>query len=339
MFSQTARAEAGAGRLEPVGGHCRDREGVMKAGVHAAMLTPLEGDGGIDHRGFARHARWLLDSGCDGVVPFGTTGEFPSFTGEERMAAIDRLVAAGLPADRIVVGTGSAAVRETARLSRHAMERGCAGVLVVPPFYFKEVSEDGLFAAFAEIVERAGEAVRIHLYHFPAMSAVPVSLGLLERLVAAYPRQIAGVKDSSGNFDNTRSMIERFPSLAIFTGDDDLLLPLLRAGGAGSITAGANIAANHLAAIRDGWRGGAVEERHRLLQQLWSGLLLKYPVTEALKEILAAETGDTRWLAMRAPLCRIPEPGRGALLAAFRALPFALLESQRAVLGDTVATA
>lgn len=311
----------------------------MTTGVHAAMLTPLKADGGIDHRGFARHARWLVENGCDGVVPFGTTGEFPSFTAEERIAAIDRFIEAGVPSDRVIVGTGSAAVRETARLSRHAMERGCAGVLVVPPFYFKEVSEDGLFAAFAEIVERAGEAVRIYLYHFPAMSAVPVSLGLLDRLVEAFPRQIAGVKDSSGDFDNMRAMVARFPKLAIFTGDDDLLLPLLRAGGAGSITAGANIAVHHLAVIRDGWRAGgaAIEERHRLLQRLWSGLLLKYPVTEALKEILAAETGVDCWLPMRPPLCRIPESGRRELLKAFRTLPFALVESQRGVLGDPVA--
>jgi len=311
----------------------------MRAGVHAAMLTPLEANGDIDHAGFARHARWLIANGCDGVVPFGTTGEFPSFTAEERMTAIDRMLAAGVPPDRVVVGAGCAAPRETARLSRHATERGCAGVLVVPPFYFKGVTEDGVFASFAEIVERAGEAVRIYLYHFPAMSQVPVTLGLLERLLAAFPRQIAGVKDSSGDFDNMRAMLARFPGLAVFTGDDDLLLPLLRVGGKGSLTAGANIAVHHLAAIRDGWRAGGaeIEERHRLLQRLWSGLLLKHPVTEALKEILAAETGDPRWLPMRRPLARIPEPGRSDLLAAFRALPFPLLASQRDVLARAAA--
>ncbi|QEX19396.1 dihydrodipicolinate synthase family protein [Hypericibacter terrae] len=309
---------------------------IMAAGVFAAMLTPQEAEGAIHRQGFARLALWLLDHGCHGVVPFGTTGEFASFTTEERIAALDRLIEDGVPANRILVGTGAAAVADAARLSRHATERGCLGILVAPPFYFKEVGEDGLFAAYARIVEASGEAVRLYLYHFPAMSAVPIRPGLLERLLAAWPRQVAGLKDSSGDFGNTKAIVARFPQLSVFTGDDDLLLPLLRAGGAGSITAGANIAARLLAEIHEGWQEGGptIEAHQRALQDLWSGLLLKYPVTEALKEILAAETGDTGWLPMRPPLGRLPESARRDLLRSFRALPITLAQSQHFILGE-----
>jgi 4-hydroxy-tetrahydrodipicolinate synthase len=316
-------------------------EVIMAAGVFAAMLTPQREDGAIHRQGFARLAHWLLDQGCHGVVPFGTTGEFASFTVEERISALEQLIEDGVPANRILVGTGAAAVPDAARLSRHAAERGCLGVLIVPPFYFKEVAEEGLLASYVRIVEQAGEAARLYLYHFPGMSAVPIGPRLIERLLAAYPNQIAGLKDSSGDFENTKAIVRRFPQLSVFTGDDDLLLPLLRAGGAGSITAGANIAARLLAEIHAGWReeGAAIEAHHRILQSLWSGLLLKYPVTEALKEILAAETGDAGWLAMRPPLSRLPEAARRDLLRAFRSIPFTLAQSQQLILSETLTDA
>jgi 4-hydroxy-tetrahydrodipicolinate synthase len=312
-------------------------EVIMAAGIFAAMLTPQEKDGAVHRQGFARLAHWLLDHGCHGIVPFGTTGEFASFTVEERIAALDRLIEDGVSPDRILVGTGAAAVPDAVRLSRHATERGCIGVLIVPPFYFKEVTVEGLLASYARIIEGSGDDIRVYLYHFPGMSAVPIGFDLIERLLDLYPRQIAGLKDSSGDFANCKLIIEGFPQLSVMTGDDDLLLPLLRAGGAGSITAGANIAAQLLAEIYAGWgEGGAAIERHQLiLQQLWSGLLLKYPVTEALKEILAAETGDPGWLSMRPPLSRLPEPRRRELLEAFRRIPFTLAPSQRFILGET----
>ncbi|MEA2781070.1 MAG: 4-hydroxy-tetrahydrodipicolinate synthase, partial [Rhodospirillaceae bacterium] len=179
----------------------------MAAGVFAAMLTPQEEDGTIHRQGFARLAHWLLDHGCQGVVPFGTTGEFASFTVDERTSALDQLIEDGVPADRILVGTGCAAIPDALSLSRHATERDCLGVLIVPPFYFKDVAEDGLFDCYARIIEGSGESIRIYLYHFPGMSAIPISLGLIERLLAAYPAQIAGLKDSSGDFEYTKSVI------------------------------------------------------------------------------------------------------------------------------------
>jgi 4-hydroxy-tetrahydrodipicolinate synthase len=306
----------------------------MTGGVFAAMLTPLKAGGAIDDSGLCRLALWLLGQGCHGVVLFGTTGEFPSFTLGERNAALDRLIEGGVSPAKLIVGTGCPAVRDTIAASRHAALHGCAGVLVVPPYYFKEVLEEGLFTALAETIEGIGGGIPIFLYHFPAMSAVPIGLEVIARLERAYSGAIAGVKDSSGSLDNMRAMIQRFPQLAIFTGDDDLLLPLLRSGGAGSITAGANIAPHLLAHIYANWRrpDAAVERHHAMLEKLWTGMLLKHPVTEALKEILAAESGNEAWLPMRAPLCRLSPAKRQALLARYRETGFRLVASQRDLL-------
>jgi len=306
----------------------------MTGGVFAAMLTPLKAGGAIDEAGLCRLAFWLLGEGCDGVVLFGTTGEFPSFSLEERNAALDRLIEGGVPAAKLIVGTGCPAVRDTIAASRYAALHGCAGVLVVPPYYFKEVQEEGLFAAFAQTIEGVGGDIPIFLYHFPAMSAVPIGLEVIGRLHRAYPGAIAGIKDSSGSLDNMRAMIQHFPQLAVFTGDDDLLLPLLRSGGAGSITAGANIAPHLLAHIYANWRrpDEAVERYHAMLENLWTGMLLKHPVTEALKEILAAESDNEAWLHMRAPLWRLSPVKRQALLARYREIGFTLITSQRELL-------
>jgi 4-hydroxy-tetrahydrodipicolinate synthase len=306
----------------------------MIGGVFAAMLTPLKDDGAVDDAGLSRLALWLLANGCDGVVLFGTTGEFPSFTLEERNVALDRLIEGGVPAAKVIVGTGCPAVRDTVAASRYAARHRCAGVLVVPPYYFKDVMDEGLFGALAQTIEGIGGKIPIFLYHFPAMSAVPISLEVMDRLCRAYPGAIAGVKDSSGSLDNMRAMIQRFPALSIFTGDDDFLLPLLRSGGAGSITAGANIAPHLLAHIYANWRGpdDAVEGHHAMLQNLWTGMLLKHPVTEALKEILAVESGNEHWLNMRAPLCRLPATSRLALLTKYREIGFTLIDSEREIL-------
>ena len=292
-------------------------------GILAAILTPLKDDGAIDHRRFAALGKCLLHEGCDGLLPFGTTGEFPSFSVRERMLALDAICGAGIPAGRIIIGTGASALPDVAELSRHAMDHGCAGVLVGPPFYFKSVTVDALYATYGSLIEAVGPQIRLYLYHFPEMTGLPIAYGLVERLQYEFPSQMAGLKDSAGDVAYSKRLIEDFPGLAVFTGDDDLLSANLRAGGAGSITAGANLAVRDLAFIRDNWRQGdlsGVKQIERRLQGLWSGLLLKYPVTEALKEILAAESGSRGWLNMRQPLARLDETERAALLAGYRAL-------------------
>lgn len=292
-------------------------------GVLAAMLTPQNKNGSICHRHLTGHGKLLLSEGCDGLVPFGTTGEFPSFTVPERMAALDAMIEGGIPGHKIIAGTGACALPDMVALSRHAMDHGCAGVLAGPPFYFKQLTDDAVFEVYASLIEDVGTDIRLYLYHFPEMSGVPIPHGVIERLHYDYPIQLAGLKDSAGDIVYSKNLIDSFPSLAIFAGDDDLLLANLRAGGAGSITAGANVAIRDLCTVRDNWCTGnitVVEDKDRVLRALWSDLFLKYPVTEALKEIFATRSGSDDWLNMRLPLVRLNEDDRERLLNGFSQL-------------------
>jgi 4-hydroxy-tetrahydrodipicolinate synthase len=217
--------------------HCGEpRERI--AGVWCPVLTPVDQDLRPDAMRFVAHARWLLDEGCHGLVVFGTTGEANSFTVDERTDFLEAILEAGLPRHRLLVGTGCCALTDTVRLTGHALSRGVAGVLALPPFYYKNLTDEALFNSFDQVIQRVGNAdFKLYLYHFPSLSGVPITPGLLERLGAAYPDILAGVKDSSGDWNNTRLLIERFPRLAIFPGAETLLLPALHAGGAGCISA------------------------------------------------------------------------------------------------------
>ena len=163
-------------------------------GVFAAVLTPQTADLSPDHDALAKHCRWLLDNGCDGLAVLGTTGEGNAFSVDERIAILEGLAEAGIAGETLLPGTGCCALSDTVRLTRRAVELGVAGVLVLPPFYYKNVSDEGLFAAYAEVIERIGDSrLKVYLYHFPQMSAVPLSLALIERLIKAYPDTVVGM--------------------------------------------------------------------------------------------------------------------------------------------------
>ena len=201
-------------------------------GVWCPVLTPLDGDLRPDPARFVAHARWLLEEGCHGLVVFGTTGEANSFSVEERSDLLETALGAGLPRERILVGTGCCALTDSVRLTRHALALGVAGVLMLPPFYYKDCPDEALFASFDEVIQRVGtDRFQLYLYHFPRLSGVPITPGLIERLLRRYPDTVKGVKDSSGDWSNTEMLIERFPELAIFPGAETLLLPGLEAGG------------------------------------------------------------------------------------------------------------
>ena len=292
-------------------------------GVYAAMLTPLLDDGAVDHRGLAALADWLIGNGCHGVVLFGTTGEGSSFSLAERQAALSAVAADRDGARSIIACTGCCALPDTVQLTRHAMNLGCAAVLVQPPFYFKTVAEDGLYRYYAELIAQVPEA-RVLAYHFPDMTAVPVEQSLIARLVEAFPEQIVGIKDSGGDLDHMIGYAKAFPELAVMSGDDHLLWPLLEAGGAGAITATANIAPHDLRLVFDGWQEGGEEAAaaHGRLERLWAEHILDFPVTEALKEILATECDAPQWLNLRLPLTRLAEAERKRLIDGYRRLDF-----------------
>jgi 4-hydroxy-tetrahydrodipicolinate synthase len=212
------------------------------SGVLVPALTPFNADLDPDADALLTHCRWLLEQGVDGIACFGTTSEANSLGLEERVNLLEHLLGNGIPAEKLMPGTGMCALSETVQLTRHAVERGCRGVLMLPPFYYKAINDDGLFASYAEVIERVGNAsLNVYLYHIPPVSQIGLSLGLIGRLLEAYPDTIVGIKDSSGDWDNTSAVLREYPSLATFCGSEVFLLETMRHGGAGSITATANI--------------------------------------------------------------------------------------------------
>jgi 4-hydroxy-tetrahydrodipicolinate synthase len=270
-------------------------------GVFAAALTPLRSDFSIDHAAFAAHCRWLLDNGCDGVAPMGTTGEANSFSVAERIEALDRLIASGIPPRRLLVGTGCAAIPDTVALTRHAVAHGVGGVLVLPPFYYKGVSDDGLFAAFDQIIQRvASDSLRLYLYHFPQMSGVPLSHALMKRLVERYPKAVVGMKDSSGDWNNMKTTCETLPGFRTYTGFDQFLLPNLRASGVGCITAACNVACRLAAEVYAKRATPDAEAPQQRLSKIREAIA-KHPLIAALKRLTAERTGQDAWRLPRPP--------------------------------------
>ena len=294
-------------------------------GIFAAVLTPLDGDLAPDRAAIARHCRWLRDNGCDGLSVLGTTGEANSFSVEERERLLEGLIEDGIPGNVLLPGTGCCALTDTVRLTRKAVELGAAGVLMLPPFYYKNVSDDGLFASYAEVIERVGDArLRIYLYHFPQMSGVFLGHDLIDRLLKRYPDVVAGVKDSSGDIDNMIRNAQAFPGFGVLSGSDEFLLPLLQNGGVGCITAVANVAAFLAAEVYAAWREGDGERATHVQERLTAvrNAISALPLSAALKEIMARHTGDDGWLHIRPPLTRLNPTGAADLFITLESLDF-----------------
>lgn len=270
-------------------------------GVYVATLTALAEDLSVDTRATVDHYRWLLDEGCDGIVCLGTTGEANSLSLDERLGLLDALGETDLPA-KTVVGTGCCALPDTVRLTKKALDIGAAGVLVLPPFYYKGVSEDGLYAAFAETIERVGDdRLRLYLYHFPRMTNIDMSLDLIGRLIDAYPKTVVGIKNSSGDWPNMEAQIDAFPGFDVFPGSEEFLLPALRKGAPGCMSATLNVLAPQTAELYARWREGdadALQERLTALRQTIS----QAPPIPTMKALLAERSGRAAWRQVRPPL-------------------------------------
>ena len=248
-----------------------DREEITAGpkGVLAAVLTPMAGDLAPDHAAFAAHCHRLLAAGCHGLSVFGTTGEANSLSAGERLAAFEALLDGGVPAETLLPGTGSCALTDTVRLSRAALEAGAAGVLVLPPFYYKGVGDDGLFRFFAEVIERVGDdRLRLYLYHIPQMTGVDLGLPLISRLIDAYPGAIAGTKDSSGDMKRIATLCREFPDLSVLAGTETLLLETLRSGGSGCISATVNVTSRLARRVYDAHAAGRDSEAEALQERL-----------------------------------------------------------------------
>ena len=270
-------------------------------GVFAATLTPMNEDLSVNSGLLIKHCKWLLTHGLNGIALSGTTGEANSLSVAEKMIMLDDLIAGGISPEKLIVGTGCCAIPDSVTLSRHAVKHDVGGVLMLPPFYYKGVSDDGIFASFDEVIQRVGsDQLRIYLYHFPKMSAVPLSLSLIERLLKHYPDQIAGIKDSSGDWHNMKTMAEEFPGFRVFAGSEAFLLDILRVGGVGCISATVNITGFLAGQVFEQWQKETADGIQTKLTDIRL-LLQKYPFIPMLKGLMQRYTGNEDWQTMRPP--------------------------------------
>jgi 4-hydroxy-tetrahydrodipicolinate synthase len=286
----------------------------MNGGVLTAVLTPMNDDLSVNREAFAAHCRRLLDAGAHGLGIFGTTGEANSLSIAERVEAWTALVEDGIPADVLLPGTGACALPDAVTLSREALALGTSGVLALPPFYYKGVSDDGLFRYFAELIERVGDdRLRVFLYHIPPMAAVGFSVELIGRLLEAFPGIVVGTKDSAGDPARLEQVCKSYPQLTVFAGSERFLLDTLRWGGDGCISATCNVTAAQSRRVYDLWQAGSPDadaEQAALTEA--RKFLDGYPLIPALKAILREQTGDERWKNLRPPLeplSSAPRPG------------------------------
>jgi 4-hydroxy-tetrahydrodipicolinate synthase len=277
--------------------------------VLAASLTPMDETFRVHHQLFRQHVLWLLENGCDGVIVMGSSGEANSLSVGERQGALDALMEAQIRADCLLVGTGCCALSDTVELTRHAVSRGAAGILLLPPFYYKNPSDEGLFASFDHIIQRVGEAgLKIYLYHIPPTSQIPLSHALVERLRKCYPDTVVGMKDSSGELEHMKSIRNTFPDLRLFAGTERYLLDILHLGGAGCISAAANVSCALAGRVYHAWRTQQpdveqLQERLTAIRQA----LEPFPLVAALKALTARRTGGADWQRLCPPLMPLEE--------------------------------
>jgi 4-hydroxy-tetrahydrodipicolinate synthase len=291
-------------------------------GIWSAALTPLKADLSIDCAHLSRHAKFLLDNGCHGIGLFGTTGEANAFSVAERMTALESLLADGLSPNVLMIGTGCCAVTDTVTLTRHAIDHGVKKILALPPFYYKNVTDTGLFRNFEEIIDRTeSDDLELYLYHFPAMSQTPITINLITMLCEHFPKTIAGVKDSSGDLEHSLELASQFPDIAIFPGNETHLLATLENGCAGCISATANANPLGIRKIFDNCLSEnpsvrTLQEEAFAIREVFG----RHPLVSALKQHAAWSTGDESWLRLRPPLMTLEEKATAMLRSDLDAL-------------------
>jgi 4-hydroxy-tetrahydrodipicolinate synthase len=282
-------------------------------GVLSPVVTPFRRDLSPDPERFVKQCKWLLSQNV-GLAVFGTNSEANSISVDEKMVLLEKLVSSGVDPARMMPGTGHCAITDSVKLTAHAVKLGCAGVLMLPPFYYKGVSDEGLYRNFAEIIERVGEPrLRVYLYHIPPVAQVPITLGLVERLLKKYPGMVAGMKDSGGDWNNTKAFLDAYAKdgFDVFPGAETFLLQGMRHGGAGCISATANTNPGPIARLFETWRGADADAQQARLDEIRQ-TFAKYPMIPALKAAIAHYGGDPAWATVRPPLVELtPDQAKG----------------------------
>ncbi len=291
------------------------------AGTYAPVVMPFKADLSVDADRLIAHCRWLISQQCNLAI-FGTNSEANSLSVDERIDLLDQVIEAGISPDVLMPGTGCCALNDTVKLSAHAAKHGCSGVLMLPPFYYKAVSDEGLYRAFAETIERvADDRLRVYLYHIPPIAQVGISLELIERLTKEYPHTVVGMKDSSGDWNNTKSVLDAFPEFDMFCGSESFLLDTMRNGGVGCISAIANIRPGAIQHLYENWQSGDADALQRELDD-FRNILTAQPPIPSLKCTIAHYSNDADWNRLRPPLIELDEAQAKGLLNALDAYGF-----------------
>ena len=291
--------------------------------VLSPVITPFGPDLAADAERLATHCRWLVNNNV-GLAVFGTNSEANSLSLAIKQRLIDHLVEAGLPTERMMPGTGSCSIEDTTALTRHALAAGCDRVLMLPPFYYKGVSDEGLFRFYSEVIERVGESrLRLYLYHIPPVAQVPLGKALIERLLKTYPGTIAGIKDSSGDWSNTKTLIDEFSAegFRVFAGSERFLLDTMRAGGAGCISATANVNPAAISQLAEHWQDDDADAQQAALIRVRE-VFESVPTIPALKAATAHFSGQAPWSRLRPPLVELQDADREKLLDALERIGF-----------------
>lgn len=277
------------------------------SGVIAPVLTPFTENGEPDSDRFIEHCEWLMDNGCTALAPFGTTSEANSLGIDERIGLLEDLVDSGMEPSLLMPGTGTCSVTDTAALTQHAMELGCGGVLMLPPFYYKNPSEEGLFRFYADVIDEVGDdRLKVYLYHIPPVAQVGIPLPLIGRLRKEFPDIVVGLKDSSGDWSNMKAILDMYPGFELFPGAELYLLDGLRNGAVGTISATANVSAAAMRKVFDNWQGPDADKLQALVSAMRK-TFQSYPMIPLLKAVIAHYRGDPGWAELRPPFTPLPE--------------------------------
>ena len=299
-------------------------ESLRCSGVFTPVIMPFRSDLSADAGRLVRQCQWLLAQKV-GIAVFGTNSEANSLSVDEKIDLLDQLVDAGIDPSKLMPGTGLCALTDTVRLTQHVTRLGCAGALMLPPFYYKDVSDEGLYRSYAEVIERVGsDRLKVYLYHIPPISQIGISIGLIERLIKTYPYTVVGIKDSSGDWNNTKSMLDaKWDDFRVFAGSEGFLLQTMQQGGAGCISATANINPAAIYNLYLNWQSAAADADQKALLVL-RDYVQKFPMIPALKAIVAHYRSDPEWSRVRPPLIELENKQCEELIAHLTAMQFSM---------------
>jgi len=291
-----------------------------KKGVYAAAITPKDADGRPDIQKLVSYCKRIMAEGLTGVAPTGTTSEGNSLPFDWRLKLPEAFAKADIPTDRVIIGSGACAADDSAALTKAGVEAGYNNALVLPPFYYKGPSDEGLFAFYARLIEQVGsDSLRLYLYHFPAMSAVPISIPLIQRLKAEFGPIIAGLKDSSGDYEGSLAFVDAAEDFDVFPSNEGVLVDGIAKGCGGIISATTQVSTFLSRRTLDAT--GEEQERLQGLLNDVRQVVAKYPLMGAVKQIEAWKSADDTWAELFPPLVKLSDEQKNSLRAELEALP------------------